>query len=101
MKRQLNAMVALVLWALSGVALASTPPPCGNAVQIHAKRSLASLEQRQQIEDEALRNHPTSSYSTMNGPVLRELEKRHQREALVQQLQSEALRKEQCGLSIE
>ncbi len=101
MQRQLAAWLGSLLWLLPGAALASAPPACGSAVQLRANQSLASLEQRQQVEDQALRNHPTASYSTMNGPVLRELEKRHQREALVQQLQAEALKKNHCSLTVE
>jgi hypothetical protein len=70
-------------------------------VQAQAMRSLAGLDQRQHVEDEALRKHPGPSYSTMNGPVLRELEKRQQREALVQQLQDGASRQQHCTLTIE
>jgi len=42
-----------------------------------------------------------ASYSTMNGPVLWELEKRHQREALVQQLQDGATRHHHGTLTLE
>jgi len=42
-----------------------------------------------------------ASYSTMNGPVLWELEKRHQREALVQQLQDGATRHHYGTLTLE
>ena len=101
MKRQFVAVVGSFLFLVAESAVAATPPACGAAVQVQAMRSLASLEQRQQLEDEALRKHPTASYSTMNGPVLRELEKRKQREALVQQLQMEALRKDHCSLNVE
>jgi len=101
MKRQFVAVFGALLLLVSGRAVAATPPACGAAVQVQAMRSLASLEQRQQLEDEALRKHPTASYSTMNGPVLRELEKRKQREALAQQLQMEALRKDHCSLNVE
>ncbi len=101
MKRQRAAMVVAILSLAPGAALASSPTPCGDALQSHAIKSLAALEQRQHVEDEALRNHPTASYSTMNGPVLRELEKRQQREALAKRLQEEALHQHHCSLSIE
>jgi hypothetical protein len=100
-KLQFVAVVGSLLFLVADRAVAATPPVCGAAVQVQAMRSLTSLEQRQQLEDEALRKHPTASYSTMNGPVLRELEKRKQREALVQQLQLEALRMDHCSLNVE
>ena len=101
MNREIVAVVGSLLLLVVGRAVAATPPACGAAVQAQAMRSLARLEQRQQLEDEALRKHPTPSYSTMNGPVLRELEKRKQREGLVQKLQTGTLKKDHCSLNIE
>jgi len=55
---------------------------------------------KQRAEDQALRAHPTASYATMNGPVVRELEKRQQREALEEQLQGDASKKHHCQLTL-
>jgi len=49
-------------------------------------------------EDQALRRQPSSSYATMNGPVIRELEKRKQREALMERLQTRANQQHHCRL---
>jgi hypothetical protein len=67
-------------------------------VQAKADRALQALEQRQQAEDTQLRSHPTASYATMNGPVLRELEKRQQRQLLADTLQREAGKQQHCQL---
>jgi hypothetical protein len=78
--------------------VAATPAACPAAVQARADRALQSLQQRQELEDAQLRSHPTGSYATMNGPVLRELDKRQQREQLVETLQREAANKQHCQL---
>ena len=78
-------------------AAAAEWPACPATIQRQADRALQTLEQRQQAEDQHLRAHPTASYATMNGPVLRELEKRRQREQLAEELQVKAAR-QHCRL---
>ena len=92
-------LVALVL-LLGAVPAgqAADLPACPQAVQTKADQALAALERRQAAEDEALRSHPTASYATMNGPVLRELEKRQQREQSAQRLQEQASKTHHCQL---
>ena len=92
-------LVALVL-LLGAVPAgrAADLPACPQTVQTKAEQALAALEQRQAAEDEALRSHPTASYATMNGPVLRELEKRQQREQSAQRLQEQANKSHHCQL---
>ena len=92
-------VLALVL-LLGGVPAvrAAEPPACPQAVQRKADQALEALEQHQAVEDEQLRRHPTASYATMNGPVLRELEKRQQRERLVETLQQKAKKSDHCQL---
>ena len=79
-------------------AQAADLPACPQVVQLKADQALAAVEQRQAAEDEALRRHPTASYATMNGPVLRELEKRQQRERLAETLQEQARNHHHCRL---
>ena len=62
--------------------------------------ALAALEQRQQTADAQRRSHPTATDMTMNGPVLRELEKRHEREALVDTLTATAAKQQHCALNV-
>jgi hypothetical protein len=96
-------LLALAL-VVSGPAAAGSAPvaapvaACPAAVQAKADRALQALEQRQQAEDTQLRSHPTASYATMNGPVLRELEKRQQRQLLADTLQLEAGKQQHCQL---
>ena len=92
-------LVALVLLlAVVPAGQAAEPPACPQAVQLKADQALTALEQRQAAEDETLRSHPTASYATMNGPVLRELEKRQQREQSAQKLQEQAVKTHHCQL---
>ncbi len=96
-------LLTILLLGLSGPlagppARAATLAACPAAVQTTADRALAELQQRQHKQDEALRQAPTSSYATMNGPVIRELEKRKQQEQLVTRLQGDAARQHHCLL---
>ena len=92
-------LVALVLLlGAMPAARAADLAACSQAVQVQADQALAALERRQAAEDEALRSHPTASYATMNGPVLRELEKRQQREQSAQRLQEQAGKSHHCQL---
>jgi hypothetical protein len=95
-----NRLLALALLLMSGPAAAVAAPPatCPAAVQAKAYRALQTLDQRQQVEDVQLRSHPTAGYATMNGPVLRELEKRKQSERLAETLQSEAAKQHHCQM---
>ena len=91
------------LLAFPGPSVASPAPAspasaCPAAVQSQANHALADLDQRQQQEDAQLRSHPTATYATMNGPVLRELEKRQQREALETSLERQASQRHHCKL---
>ena len=92
-------LLALLLLAVLPPGQAAAFPACSQAVQRKADQALAALEQRQAADDEALRRQPTASYATMNGPVLRELEKRKQREALEEELQRQASKANHCQLS--
>ena len=91
-------LALMLLLGVTTAAQAAELQPCPEAVQLKAKQALAALEQRQAAEDEALRSHPTASYATMNGPVLRELEKRQQREQSAQRLQEQASKTHHCQL---
>jgi hypothetical protein len=93
-----NRLLAMVLLVSGPAAVAAPPAACPAAVQAKADRALQTLEKQQQSEDVQLRSHPTASYATMNGPVLRELEKRKQRERLAETLQSEAGKRHHCQL---
>lgn len=95
---QLGSAGLIALGGIAGQTKAAPLPPCPAAVQTQADRALANLEQRQQQEDTALRAHPTASYATMNGPVLRELEKRQQQETLKTSLQRQANQRHHCLL---
>lgn len=95
---QLGSAGLIALVGLGGQSKAAPLPACPAAVQTQADRALANLEQRQQQQDTELRSHPTASYATMNGPVLRELEKRQQREALEASLQRQANQRHHCLL---
>jgi len=91
-------LLLLALLASGGAAApAAEPAACPVAIQQKADQALQRLEQRQKAEDDQLRSHPTASYATMNGPVLRELEKRRQREQLAESLQAMAVR-QHCRL---
>ena len=81
-------------------ASAGSLPACSAAVQHKAEQALAALEQRQQAADAQRRSHPTATDMTMNGPVLRELEKRHEREALVDTLTAKAAKQQHCALNV-
>ncbi len=100
MQRRLLPFLLLGLWGpLAGPpARAATLAACPAAVQTRADRALAELQQRQHKEDEPLRQAPSSSYATMNGPVIRELEKRKQQEQLVSKLKGDAARQHHCQL---
>ena len=89
----------LVMQAL-GPALAGPLPVCSAAVQHKAEQALGALEQQQLAADAQRRSHPTATDTTMNGPVLRELEKRHEREALVASLTAKAAKQQHCALSL-
>jgi len=95
----LSPLVAMGLW-VSGFpgTQAAVLPACPAQIQKEADQALNSLAQRQTREDGQLRSHPTASYATMNGPVLRELEKRQQREALAESLQARAGNQHNCRL---
>ncbi len=100
MQRRLLPFLLLGLWALLAAppARAASLAACPAAVQTKADRALADLQQRQHKEDEALRQSPSSSYATMNGPVIRELEKRKQQEQLVTKLKGHAATQKHCQL---
>jgi hypothetical protein len=91
-------LVALALMAPLAGTWAAPLPPCPKAIQSQANTSLGTLSQQQDKEDQELRRQPSSSYATMNGPVIRELEKRKQREALVERLQTRANQGHHCRL---
>jgi hypothetical protein len=78
----------------------SAVPACPASLQSQANQALIRLDKKQRAEDQELRAHPTSSYATMNGPVVRELEKRQQKEALEEQLQGGAFKKYHCQLTL-
>jgi hypothetical protein len=78
----------------------SVVPACPASLQSQANQALIKLDKKQRVEDQELRAHPTSSYATMNGPVVCELEKRQQREALEEQLQGSASKKYHCQLTL-
>lgn len=61
---------------------------------------LSALEHKQQAEDLQRQRHPSASDTTMNGPVLRELEKRHERERLIVSLKARAAKQLHCDLSV-
>ncbi len=98
LRRSFFLALALLLGGVPPAVQAAEPPACLQAVQLKADQALTALDQRQAGEDEQLRRHPTASYATMNGPVLRELEKRQQRERLVQALQDQASKTHHCQL---
>jgi len=94
----IRSLAALAVIAPQAGAWSAPLPPCPAALQSQANTSLESLNQQQAKEDQALRRQPSSSYATMNGPVIRELEKRKQREALMERLQTRANQQHQCRL---
>jgi hypothetical protein len=94
----LSAMAALAVLAPLAGAHAAALPPCPAAVQNPANTSLSALSHQQDKDDQELRSHPSGSYATMNGPVIRELEKRKQREALIERLQTRANHDHHCRL---
>ncbi len=100
MQRRLLPFLLLGLWGpLAGPpGRAATLAACPTAVQAKADQALSKLQQRQHKEDEALRQAPTSSYATMNGPVIRELEKRKQQGQLAGKLKGDAARQHHCQL---
>jgi len=98
-RRLLPFLIVGLGWPLVGTPVrAATPAACPAAVQTKADQALSQLQQRQHKDDEALRQSPSSSYATMNGPVLRELEKRKQQEQLVSKLKGEAASQHHCQL---
>jgi len=96
--RAVVAGLSLAFWGLVVPSVGAAPAGCPAAVQSRADGALTTLDKRQKAEDEQLRAHPTASYGTMNGPVLREMEKRQQRETLEDQLQANATKERHCLL---
>jgi hypothetical protein len=94
----IRSLAALAVIASQAGAWAAPLPPCPAALQSQAHTSLESLNQQQAKEDQELRRQPSSNYATMNGPVIRELEKRQQREALSERLQTSANQQHHCRL---
>ena len=101
-----RALMLAALWAPVLVLPALVPasagvlPACSAADQHKAEQALRTLEQQQQAADVQRRSHPTTTDTTMNGPVLRELEKRHEREALIDTLTAKAAKQQHCALSL-